>query len=1406
MADISTTCTVFSSLTNLLGGNSISFDTSSFGLLLLDSGREPDKDADLVVLDVLPNEIFGNGYSRKTFSGIWNLSGGANGQMMLDAVDQLWFAATGDITARWWVLYENFSTSDTDRKLIAYGLLNIANEDVTISQGSSLTFKVSSLGFFTLGGCSEASGVIPAARTSIIMNFCGTPASASYADIDILVNGETFNIGSPSGPTISGTTVTYNSTAAFPADVDIDWVYTAGSLTVGGVAFPSVTIRVEAIGEPQALLQLPKADSSTGLFNLEEFTSNSTDKAVAETDLKQLQFLPVGILPMEPSRLVANLQTTTIGDVNSTGGATVTEEEDGVYKVVTTGSAQGAYWNGANNSGLLTGSSFVFSVDIKTEAGSKYMRIRDASGNVTGYDYFNTQGSGWERRSFKGISTADSSNHRVWVQSYETAGITFYMRNPQIEHVSGTLLNSGTSRSSPVIGPSEFVSVGADTGGDNLLTNTTDWSGTLGAGLAPDYWVDWALSTSQITTSIVTGNGFTSDALRVEESGTVTYFGMGFDSDNNGSIDSIIDYTTDKEVNLTLTYRSNCSVRVQNSGSQNWVTLPINTGNAITRTYLLDKASKTSGTVIFRGTVADGWFEIDDVRISYSDHGLGVGNSALYGTSNGNFITDDSLVDTSRQGNPLSPSPYLYCTVATQNKCTNYNLNPTDTTNLTKGGDAASTLTLVADVDNYPSELGLIGNKNVFKLDNSSGTANAWVDIGGTVGNTNIHSYYCWARGSANSTYYIAFSGASEVSWTDRTNEEYEKIGPNGNTPSSASDVLRVIAEPGGTVHFIGNVLTETIEQAPIIEVSGAANSVNASTLQHTYSSSYHNQDSGFVYLEITPERNQYLLTTSYEGLVSISGAAESLISVNKNGFKITDGTNSSTVSSNFYNDKLRVIAYWNSTTNVLGIGCMTQYDSAFTWGTEQSYDGAFATTSTIDLMVGSTFNCKVHDFVIYDKHKGQTYYEDNFSYRSLDKRVFIFDESLWFTQTPTEYAAKLNSLGITDTIVMVWNSNGTIGWSSEYADADTSNTPVTTLEKVVTACASYNIKVQASFNVCKPGTLTDQWEDVNGDIDVWDSSFVTFVTDLIADCVQHVSVISLDYIRTSKDAPTGSTRAEAITNIVQTCYTKIKAVTPSAELNTTASPTLDDPDVNGRDPISWINAGIMDYAFDMNYGIPPTTAAMQEAQTKAPAGTIITMGADYKTVDSTSVAMDIDEFYMVMNSIVADPLDKLGLYNRNVLSWSEENEAYMRKALNSTLNVLDWSTVIAAWALASTTVVDESVTFDNTTDAAALKFIYPGDFRITTDGNYINAQFNLTSEYVTYYLSGVGSSTRYSMKLDIKAGTASKVNAQIYGFTAIGALILYIAAKDLGSGVAEAGTVYVKNVELVKGYYPGHV
>lgn len=164
------------------------------------------------------------------------------------------------------------------------------------------------------------------------------------------------------------------------------------------------------------------------------------------------------------------------------------------------------------------------------------------------------------------------------------------------------------------------------------------------------------------------------------------------------------------------------------------------------------------------------------------------------------------------------------------NKCTNYNAVPNGSlTNLSKGGDAAATLTEVDD----SAALAAAGlstvcsSGKVFKLDNSSGVAIAYVDAYGATGNTNDHTLSAYMRGSGTAYLRTGFTLAND--WGPATlTSSYARIvsrqssGLAGGSKNSA-DVLRVVAHPGSVVYFILNQLEEGQHETSPIVVAGAS-------------------------------------------------------------------------------------------------------------------------------------------------------------------------------------------------------------------------------------------------------------------------------------------------------------------------------------------------------------------------------------------------------------------------------------------------------------------------------------------------------------------------------------------------------------------------------------------------------
>ena len=141
--------------------------------------------------------------------------------------------------------------------------------------------------------------------------------------------------------------------------------------------------------------------------------------------------------------------------------------------------------------------------------------------------------------------------------------------------------------------------------GPELMTNSgayqfeTDWTSPTN-GLAAG-WANWY--NGSITASIVTGNGFNVNAQRVVNANAQTYFGVV----------SATTLTIGKTYTVSLKYRSNGIVYVQNSNSNTYLLLLTNTGNSVA-------ASATFTAIndiyfVLRSDGGSAWFEVDEIMV-----------------------------------------------------------------------------------------------------------------------------------------------------------------------------------------------------------------------------------------------------------------------------------------------------------------------------------------------------------------------------------------------------------------------------------------------------------------------------------------------------------------------------------------------------------------------------------------------------------------------------------------------------------------------------------------------------------------------------------------------------------------------------------------------------------------------
>lgn len=170
----------------------------------------------------------------------------------------------------------------------------------------------------------------------------------------------------------------------------------------------------------------------------------------------------------------------------------------------------------------------------------------------------------------------------------------------------------------------------------------------------------------------------------------------------------------------------------------------------------------------------------------------------------------------------------LIAEVTRTNRNTNFNAAPVTgvTTNLTKGGAAAATLSTLADSANLAAGIfdasmsAVFTTGNAFILDNTAGATDAWVDFGGVVAGLTAHSWQCCVRGSAG-TFECATSAVAIATFL--ANSAYQRIVRHNFTPGNAADVVRLRIGPGAAVAFTLNDLENAADASGPIVTAGAA-------------------------------------------------------------------------------------------------------------------------------------------------------------------------------------------------------------------------------------------------------------------------------------------------------------------------------------------------------------------------------------------------------------------------------------------------------------------------------------------------------------------------------------------------------------------------------------------------------
>ena len=117
--------------------------TDVFKMLLTTSTYTPS--AAHTTISNITNELDGSGYARHEHTIVTSAQTSGTYTFKLD--DAEFEADGGDLTARYWVIFDDTITGDP---LVAWGLLDDTPADVVTTDGNKLTVKINASGLFTI--------------------------------------------------------------------------------------------------------------------------------------------------------------------------------------------------------------------------------------------------------------------------------------------------------------------------------------------------------------------------------------------------------------------------------------------------------------------------------------------------------------------------------------------------------------------------------------------------------------------------------------------------------------------------------------------------------------------------------------------------------------------------------------------------------------------------------------------------------------------------------------------------------------------------------------------------------------------------------------------------------------------------------------------------------------------------------------------------------------------------------------------------------------------------------------------------------------------------------------------------------------------------------------------------------
>ncbi|MGE4544230.1 MAG: hypothetical protein AB7D06_08975 [Pedobacter sp.] len=310
---------------------------------------------------------------------------------------------------------------------------------------------------------------------------------------------------------------------------------------------------------------------------------------------------------------------------------------------------------------------------------------------------------------------------------------------------------------------------------------------------------------------------------------------------------------------------------------------------------------------------------------------------------------------------------------ASTNKCTCRKANPTDTSNIGTGGDAAAVLSVVDDSDALAAA-GLdkiCTSGKVYKLDNSAGISSAWVLLGAVTTAPHSGSAYIRSTGG-NITIYVTSTPHASPTYIRRT-----------VTAAGTATQMTISAVAGAVVYFILPQLEESPYcTPPIYKATDGTDPLTSLTRPNT---KLVGQSAGVIRGNNLALMGQVIPGASGTAGYFVSFDAATTTGVFSTGTQVKlykDGISATVAIPISKNTPMQYQAYLSST---YGMGIRVRYDLGLAWSAWMAWatnadtqDAPIASTFEIGSRAdGNRFNGNYQMFLPYFTADPKTYLEN---------------------------------------------------------------------------------------------------------------------------------------------------------------------------------------------------------------------------------------------------------------------------------------------------------------------------------------------------------------------------------------------------------------------------------------------